>query len=432
MRSSPVQRIVVISIISVGFFSIGSARAQDLQGGVGRQSLNPEGQRGRKPAASQKVYIRVPVNVYIKATPTTGTLFVAARPNAHITVEPVRGGTGEDGIVPANENFFIFGDLKLGRYRVAASLEGYKPDDKLVDVVPNAPKGVSLNLEPVLYQVTITATNVENGEVRYAPVEPYSDPQTGEKKYRQAGLPRLVVIKGRRAILPELHSGTYGVDISAREVGFETLHGTVTVPGSDNKETIELSVKLNNVRSTDTFSSLTADQWDLPTKWNISSLRVLSVNGSGVAVPRLETYRHYTDFELVSDVKMVNGMAASFVVRAIDKQNYYLITLTGPNAAEPYLLSGYVVEHGIPERLQSIPISHFKSTIKVNQGFTVKITVKDNNIDVKVAEAGEYRPLGVLKDSNRHFPIGAPGIAGSDNEQTQFGSFNVCVPECPK
>src|SRR2546426_3405055 len=324
MRGSQSPRILVIPILLIGsFFGAGAVWAQDLQGGVGRQSLNTQSTRTRSPPTTQKVYVRVPEIRYIKATPTTGTLFVAARPNAHVTVEPVKGGTGKDGIVPATENFFVFGDLKLGRYRVAASLDGYKPDEKLVEVVPNEPKGVSLNLESILYKVTIIATNVEKGEVRYAPVEAYADPQTGEQKYRQAGLPRLVEIKNNRAILPELRKGTYGVDIRAQDVGYEVLLGTVSVPGSDESEDVKLSVTLKNVRSTATFSSLTADQWDLPVNWSISNSRVLSVNGPGLGLPRLETYRHYADSEIVSDVKMVNGMAASFVVHAsAEKENY--------------------------------------------------------------------------------------------------------------
>jgi len=56
--------------------------------------------------------------------------------------------------------------------------------------------------------------------------------------------------------------------------------------------------------------------------------------------------------EIVSDVRMINGMGASFVVHAsADKENYYLITPTGPNAAEPYKFSGFLVKNGAPQRL---------------------------------------------------------------------------------
>src|SRR5207244_763124 len=92
---------------------------------------------------------------------------------------------------------------------------------------------------------------------------------------------------------------------------------------------------------------------------------VLTMKGPGVAMPQLEIYRYYRDFEIVSDVRMINGMAASFVVHAsADKENYYLITLTGPNAAEPYRFSGFLVKNGAAQLLQSVSISHLKETIK--------------------------------------------------------------------
>ena len=378
------------------------------------------------------------------------TLFVSARSNADIWIKPVSPGVVKPaecegrprqplnansadeptGTVPENENYFISEPLRPGCYRVTASLDGYKPDEKLVRIGPNELKGVSLDLEPILYKVVIN-TNVESGDVRYAPVEASKDPKTGELRYRQVGLPRLVYIKNRSASLPELRGGTYGFDVNGG-VDYEPYNGVVTVPGGDNKETIELPITLAYLRSTATFSSLTADQWDLPANGNIGK-GLLIMKGSGVAIPHLEIYRHYTDFEIVSDVRMINGTAASFVVHAsADKENYYLITLTGPNAAEPYKFSGFLVKNGVPQRLQSVSISHLKDTIKPNKDFLVKITVKDNNIDVQVNEAGKYVPLGRVVDPNRTFPIGAPGVAGGKDEQTQFGSFLVCSPQCPK
>src|SRR5207237_4869845 len=168
-----------------------------------------------------------------------------------------------------------------------------------------------------------------------------------------------------------------------------------------------------------------ADPGELPASGNIAK-GLLIMKGPGVATPHLEIYRHYTDFEIVSDVRMINGLAASFVIHASgDKENYYLITLTGPNAAEPYRFSGFLVKNGVPQRLQSVSISHLKETIRPNKDFLVKITVKDNNIDVQVKEAGKYVPLGRVVDPNRNFPIGAQGVAGGNDEQTQFGNYLV-------
>jgi hypothetical protein len=435
LRSLLVARVVIAVLVSISaLVGGGLAYAQDIIGGTGRQELTRPTTRAPKP---KPVYVTHTRTVYIDRnahpTITTGTLSVATLTNATILVEPVKGGTGKETTVPVNESQFIFGDLKPGTYRVAATLEGYKPDEKNVEIVANKTNGVSLSLKPILYTVTIS-TNVASGEVRYASVEAYIDAGTGEKKYKPTGETRLALIQNGTAILPALRKGTYGVDIRANEVGYDPLLGSVTVPDNTNREEVRLDVALNNVRSTDTFSALTSDQWDLPAGWRIASY-LLSANGKGVAIPHLESYRHYTDLELISDAKMLNGVAVSFLAHAsADKQNYYLIQLTGPNAEEPYLLSGFIVKHGVRERFQSIAISHLSATIKPNQFFKILIKLKDNSIDVSVrdSQTGDYFPLGVLTDSNRNFPIGAPGIAAGDKDQSQFGTFMVCAPECPR
>lgn len=423
-------RVLCISIVVLA--GAAPAGAQDIIGGTGREELTRPATRTPKPAP---VYGTRTRTVYVTRnahpTITTGTLSVAAEPNATIRLEPVKGGEALEGNVPASEKLFIYNNLRPGTYRVAAALDGYKPAEQKIQIVANKAKGVTLKLEPILYTITIT-TNVSSGEVRYAPVEAYTE--AGEKKYRPVGVTRVVSIDGRTALLRGLPKGNYGVDIRASDAGYEDRLVSITVPDDSNKEEINLEVALKNVRSTETFSGLTSDQWDLPAGWRIASY-VLSTNGKGIAVPHDERNRHYTDFQLISDAKMLNGIAVSFVVRAsANLENYYLIQLTAANAEEPFLLSGYVVTNGVRERLQSVPIAHLKSTIKQNQFFKISVKMKDSNIEVSVADSqtGEYFPLGVLADANRRFPIGAVGIYCDGKEQNQFGSLIVCTPDCPK
>jgi hypothetical protein len=429
------KRLAIASLISMMVLAGGAiTRAQDIIGNTGREQLNRSTTGSAK---SKPIYRTRTKTVYVDRnahpTITTGTLSVDAFPNAIVRVEPVRGGTALEGTVPANERLFIFGDLKPGPYLVAATLDGYKPATQKIEIAANKHKGLTLNLQPILYTVKIN-TNVPSGEVRYAPVESYSEQGTTEKRYRPSGETRVVPVQDHIAVLPALVKGTYGVDIRASEVGFETKLGTVTVPDDTDKEEIKLEVTLKNVRSTETFSALTTDQWDLPGGWRIAS-GLLSANGKGVAIPHLALYRYYSDFILISDAKMLNGIAVSFAVRVSnDKENYYLIQFTGPNAEEPYMLSGYIVKHGVRERFQSISIGHLRNTIRPNQFFSVSIKMRDNRIEVSVADSqtGEDLPLGNLIDANRNFSIGAVGIAAGDRDQSQFGSFIVCSSECPK
>ena len=135
---------------------------------------------------------------------------------------------------------------------------------------------------------------------------------------------------------------------------------------------------------------------------------------------------------------MLNGIAASFAVRAVDGQNYYLIQITGAKADEAYVLRGFVVKNGVAQRFGSvIPIDAFTGTLKQNQFFSVSMEATDNKFKVSVtdSETGDVLPLGTLEDPNRNFKIGAAGIAIRDNEQNEIERFVVCTsesPDCPK
>lgn len=417
------------------FDAMPTARAQDIITGTGRQPLSsPGGARPQKRPTRRYGTVTPTVRYLTKEVmvmPTTGTLFISTESNAAIVVEPVAGGESEESTIPAGERFFIFANLKPGRYRVAAALDGYYAVEKEVIIQRNQATGVTLNLKPITYTAKINS-NVSSGRILYAPVEAYTEARTGEKKYRAIGATTQVRIENRSALLTNLRKGIYGVDIKADEVGYETLLGTLSVPDATNEETVTLNVNLKNTRSTATFSAMTSDQWELPATWSFAS-QMLSVRGAGVALPRLPNYRYYTDFQLISDVRMRNGIAASFVARAADKENYYLIQLTGAKAEQPYQLRGFIVKKGTPQAFGSVPISHFADALDPKRNFRVSITMKGNSIRVSLLDnqTGIWRALGGFTDSNGNFPIGAIGIAANDGEQNELGSFHVCAPECP-
>lgn len=406
--------LVSILVITVG----GNARSQDpLEGSSSgsRTSLSSgTTESSRRPTVRTATVVRtVTITKVVRVTPTTGTLAVAAEPKATVLVEPIRGGEGQEGTIPHNERIFIFNDLKPGRYRVAAELAGYEPAEKQILVASNKPSSVTLNLRPVTYNVTIN-TNVESGEVRYV--------TEGES-------PRFAQIQAGKAVLPNLRAGKYDLDIRSGEVGYQTLLASMTLPGN-----ISFKVELKKLLSTKslfpTWSNL--DEWDAPADWHVES-RKLVIKGPGIAIPRDESYRYYADFQLISDVNMVNGIAASFVVHYVDAKNYYLVQLTGDKAEEPYMLRGFTVVNGVSQSLGTIPIEGFADAIKANQFFKVSIKMTSNNISVSISDKrGEFLPLGVLSDPNRNFLIGAVGMAARGNEQNEIGRFLVCTPECPK
>lgn len=365
-------------------------------------------------------------------SPTTGTIVVVAEPRAVVIVESVKGGEGDEGVIPPDDRQFIFNNLRPGRYRVAAALEGHNEAQQDVRVIAGKTSAADLALQPITYNVTFNA-NVESGEIRYAPVVARIDPSTKQIRYDRApGDVRLTSIVNGRAVLANLRQGTYGLDIRAEQVGYQTLLATISLPGATT-----IPVELKKLESTKTLSATWSnlDDWHTPSGWRVAT-RKLSVSGRGVALPREDDYRYYKDFQLTSDVKMLNGVAASFVVRAQDENNYYLIQLTGANADEPYMLRSFVVRNGTQRRMgPAIALDGFTSTLKANQFFTVimKMIGNDLTLWIKDNQTGETLPLGTLSDPAANFRIGAVGIGVRDNEQNEIWRFIVCANQnqCP-
>ena len=153
-----------------------------------------------------------------------------------------------------------------------------------------------------------------------------------------------------------------------------------------------------------------------------------------MALPSDISYSHYKDFQLSTDVRMMNGIAASFAVHVVDPQNYYLVQITGPNADEPYVLRGFIVKNGVDQRFgRTIPTSQFSETLKLRKFFHVVLTMTDADITVRVqdSETGDLLKLGNLPDPSRTFRIGAVGIAAREGEQNEVSQFAICVSGCP-
>lgn len=428
----------IITTTTVAGLTTDSARAQDIVGGAARTNLSGSSGGGggggsRRPQTRYVTNTRtVTVTRTVVKAPNTGSVVVSAEPGAAVIVESVRGGTGDDATIPQGVDQIVFNKLPPGRYRVAASLDGYEDTERDVVVKAGEPATVSMNMQPKLYTVTINA-NVQAGEIRYAPVIAAGvDPATGQTRYNRApGDSRVTPISGGRAVLANLRQGTYGLDIRASDPSYNPLLASISLPGP-----VTLPVELTNIESKGTFAAtwINLEAWNAPSSWRVEARKLL-VSGRGIALPREVLSSNFKDFQLVSDVKMINGVAASFVVRAQDANNYYLIQLTGQNADEPYVLRGYVVRGGVPQRMGApIPLDAFTQTLKANQFFNVSMKMTDNSLKVSITDSqtGDVLPLGILTDPARNFHIGAVGLAARDNEQNEIGRFIVCANQCPE
>ncbi len=341
----------------------------------------------------------------------TGSLVVASAAGATLTLDLIGGGDTREDKIPAGSSFLQFSDLKPGRYRIHAEMEGHAPAEGTVQIVARKNSNIMLNLRPITYRVTISA-NVKEGEVRYRRAK-----APGE-------IPLVAPLNDGRATLPNLRAGEYEVDIRPKEASYETLLATIEV---GNGKT-EFPVELKRRRSDQTFSEIwrRLDGWEAPAGWGVNANK-LWIKGAGVALPRDENYRYYADFDLESEVKMANGIAASFALRAQDRQNYYLVQLTGARADEPYVLRSYVVKDGALRPMQpSISIEAFAKSLTGNY-FTVALNVVANRISVSIrdSQTGDELPLGVLIDRDRNFMIGAIGLCAQSQEQNEVARFIV-------
>jgi hypothetical protein len=177
------------------------------------------------------------------------------------------------------------------------------------------------------------------------------------------------------------------------------------------------------------------EDWEIPTGWKIVGKKLVA-NGVGVLLPRDRKRHCYTNFKLFATFKMDNDVAASFVVRAQDKQNYYLIQVTGGKADLPYKLHGFVIKDGLrtpfPNGPFTVPVKdhNYLSANGENPAWpelTIECAGNKFTVYLGDSEQPDATLLGVLEDTKNYFPFGAPGIAVRSHEQQEIERF-VATP----
>jgi hypothetical protein len=395
----------LITILLLIAFACPAARAQEDS--PARTKLKPKVEEPPRPKPIPRPRPKEPSPRPVEA----GSLVVVSAAGAMLTLDLIDGDDTREGKIPAGSSFYQFSDLRPGRYRIRAEMEGHAPAESTVEMVARKNSNIMLNLRPITYQVMISA-NFGEGEVRYRRAKAPEE------------VPLVAQFKNGRAALPNLRAGEYEVDIRPRESGYETLLAIIEVGNSKT----EFPVELKRRPTEETFSEIwrRLDGWEAPVGWGVNTGRLL-IKGAGVALPRDENYRRYADFDLVSDVRMVNGVAVSFALRAQDQRNYYLVQLTGAQSDEPYVLRGFVVKNGALRPMQpSISIEAFAKSL-IGNFFTVTLKVVANRISVSIhdSQTGDEQSLGILTDRDRHFTIGAVGLAAQAQEQNEIARFIV-------
>jgi hypothetical protein len=302
-------------------------------------------------------------------------------------------------------------ELKPGRHLIRAELPGYEPRQE--EIVLNQGKNdlLSLQLQPRTYQLRLKL-NAASGEIRYGTP---GEPAAGRRRFQQ-----------HRAVLPPLRAGRYAIEVLPDELIWQPFARELEAgPGLSLDHDFNLEPRRCEIPINEVWKSL-AD-WEAPAGWRTGSEK-LHPNGPGLALPRAAHYWCYADFELTSDVKLGNDHSVAFVLRAQDRQNYYLIELTGRLADEPYTLRGFPVRNGVPQpRLAGTnTIAAFAASL-TGRFFEVQIKATGHQFKVLMqdSQTGQVEPLGVLTDPERRFAIGAVGLAVQGAAQNEIGRFMV-------
>lgn len=165
-----------------------------------------------------------------------------------------------------------------------------------------------------------------------------------------------------------------------------------------------------------------AEEWDAPSAWRFS--RGLQLNGAGVGLLREKIAGRFGDLQIISNVELAVGDTVSFIVRARDKRNYYLVRLTGAGAAyAPNKLRVFAVKDGEAQPFGS-PIS--LSGFDLKEQFALHIKLTGNRFEFMIEDSGAgLLPAGVVYDPEHTYAAGAVGVAASDNEQARILRFYV-------
>lgn len=346
--------------------------------------------------------------------PGTGILTIVAPSNSMIEIEGPDPSTINKRLdsIPAGRSYLVYDQLLAGKYRVTVTMNGHIEVDgkgrQEVTVAKDKPSTLTFNLEPVTYDVTI----------RTAPV-------SGAAYYALNGETMRMMVEFSDGVitLRKIPAGSHRIEIQPSDNGYQTHTGLIEV----SKERTSFVVPLTRRRSEGPFlprwTSLAG--WDAPKEWTTNEMKLFA-RGQGVGLPVDPSVRHYDNFKLIANVRMLNDMAVSLVLRAQDKSNYYLLQVTGGGADERYVARVFVVRDGVERRLPNVLAVTDQSISR--DFFTLTIEFMENRIKVDILTPdGNAMPLGELIDAAKTFTIGAPGIAVRSNEESVIELFHVSV-----
>ena len=402
-----------------------------------------------KPVAKKRVSSALPAKKFITQYITSvrervvqpTSLSITTEPGADLTIESI---SSKKKRISKADSFgtALFTKIDGGKYNVYSSLEGFKVGKAETTIMANKTAIIHIPLKRLTYDLPIT-TNVENGEIRYAPLKKEGQNSDGTPKLVTAGGYCVVMIENKKAVIKKLTEGYYTLDVSSPKAPeYETKYVQIQITedllseenADDTDENPPTEIILPNRQSTGTFTlSKTWEDWELSTeKWKID-IKGLTVEGAGIALPLADSYRFYKDFEMHSTVRLLNDTSIGFAIRAENEKNFYLIKLTGSEDKNKYLVSASIIENGKEiERVLSLDIGFLlKDVLSNHKYFDVVIKGKGNEFKIFAEDGtGKLKELGNAHFKADKFPIGAVGFFGDENSSFEVARFSVCNKIC--
>lgn len=313
-----------------------------------------------------------------------------------------------DGKTIEEKNFFWQddGNLKLktslGEHELKVILKGYQTFTSQHQIKDATPIAVGIELKKLLASLIVKS----NPGARV-----YLD---NEEKGTIATDGKLVL----NELVPEKD-----YQLAIEREGYKKFEAKVNlVLEKENAVEQILSLLPNSGEFVDNFDSLVF--WNAPKEWQAKN-GFLQVNSKEVGLPK---ERNYCNAKVVFGLRLINSRGAAWVVRAQDKESYYLFSLNGSEGAYPNKFVTYVCRKGKYDLTQPviIPIS-IPVELKPNQTYRIQIIITDNLIEHTLIDnqTGKEFSIGLFRDEKNLYPCGNVGFVAPSGEDFQAYGFVI-------
>lgn len=235
--------------------------------------------------------------------------------------------------------------------------------------------------------------------------------------------------------IPNLPPGTYQMRVLLD--GYDTLEKSLslTLDRRHLVEAVELAPVAESSEATDNFRQELSKWSPAPKTWKVEK-GSLRLSGDAVALFKDATETRpsnvYRDFRWDFDVSFGNGKGAAWIVRAKDRQNYYLFELITSKSGQPRrALNFYLCRNGKLELKDSRDV--VEKIEKPNDSFHITVIATGNQFAHTISIASnpgtEAQPLGTFTDNT--FAYGGIGFQAVNGIEMIVRSFVVIPHQKP-